>query len=73
LEEENIRVETDFRQIPIGGKIKKTEIQKINYIIVIGDKEEKEKTLAVRSGKKIESVKAGEFIKNIKKEILERK
>lgn len=73
LEDENIRVEADFRQIPIGGKIKEAELQKIQYIIVIGDKEEKEKTLAVRSGKNIKIMKAEEFIKNIKKEILERK
>ena len=72
LEEENIRVETDFRQIPISGKIREAEMQKIPYVIVIGDKEEKEKTVAVRSGKNIKSMKAEEFIKNIKREILER-
>ena len=73
LEEENIRVETDFRQIPINGKIKEAELQKVPCIIVIGDKEEKTGNVAVRKKDgKIESLKAEEFIKKIKKEILER-
>ena len=48
---------------------------RIPYIIVVGDKEEKEKTLAVRikGNSKIEKMKIEEFIKRIGKEIAERK
>lgn len=71
LEKENIRIEKDFRQIPLPGKIRDAEIMRIPYIIVVGDKEEKKKTLAVRirGSKKIKEMKAEGFIKKIKKEI----
>ncbi|MFA6022601.1 MAG: threonine--tRNA ligase [Candidatus Pacearchaeota archaeon] len=71
----NIRIDSDFKNIPINGKIREAEIQRIPYIIVIGDKEEKEKTLAIRKRgeKKISSENIENFIKNIDKEIKERK
>jgi len=37
----NIRIDTDLASVPLSGKIRDAEMQKINYIIVIGDKEEK--------------------------------
>jgi len=44
---------------------------RVPYIIVVGDKEEKEKSLAVRvrGNSKIENFKIEEFVKNLKKEI----
>ena len=44
---------------------------KIPYILVIGDKEEKEGTLAVRvrGDKKIKTVKIKEFIEELREEI----
>jgi len=70
----NIRIDADFRQTTIPSKVKDAELMKIPYIIVVGDKEEKEKTLAVRikGNKKIETIKVGDFIKQLKKEIEER-
>jgi len=73
LKEQNIRVETDFRSIPLSGKIKEAEIQKIPYIVVIGDKEEKSDSVAVRKDSKMKVIKQDVFIKNLKKEIEERK
>ena len=69
-----IRVDTDFDSVPLGGKIKSAEIQRIPYIIVIGDKEEQNNQIAVRKrGKKdIEQQNIEEFIKTIQKEIKER-
>ena len=51
-----------------------TELLKINYIIVIGDKEEENKTLAVRQrGEKPKfGIKIQSFIEQLQKEISER-
>jgi len=54
------------------AKIKDAELMKIPYIIVIGDKEEKENSLAVRKNGKVENIFIEEFIEKIKKEIKNR-
>jgi len=71
----NLRIDADFRQTTVPAKVKDAEIMRVPYIIVIGDREEKEKTLAVRvkGSQKIETMKTEEFIKRIGKEIAERK
>ncbi|ADL51748.1 threonine--tRNA ligase [Clostridium cellulovorans] len=51
LEEKGIRVESDLRNEKIGYKIREAQLQKIPYMIVIGEKEMNEKTIAVRSRK----------------------
>jgi threonyl-tRNA synthetase len=70
-----IRIDTDYDSVPLGGKIRDAELMKIPYIIVIGDKEEKEGTVAVRKRgeKKITQNTTDKFIKDINKEIQERK
>ncbi|MEK6859611.1 MAG: threonine--tRNA ligase [Nanoarchaeota archaeon] len=68
----NFRVDIDLKSEPIGGKIKQAEMEKIPYIIVIGDKEEKEGTIAVRRNSKVTSVKKDEFLKEIEKEVNEK-
>lgn len=72
---QGIRVELDERDIPISKKVRDAQMQKINYMITMGDKEEKSKTLAVRNrkGKVNFNVKLEDFIKEIKQEIEERK
>lgn len=72
MEKEGIRVDSDLRSIPLPGKIKEAEMMKIPYIIVIGDKEEKEGSINVRNLGKMKSVKQDVFIKELKKEIKER-
>lgn len=59
----------------VGKKIREAELQKIPYMLVIGDKEVKSKSVAVRKlhDKKIEIVKMGKFIESIKEEIDEKK
>ena len=44
-----IRVKVDSRREKIGLKIRDAELQKIPYMLVIGDKEESAKTVSVRS------------------------
>lgn len=70
-----LRVDSDFRDTTVPDKIRDAEMLKIPYAIVIGDKEEEKKTLAVRAkGKKPEfGVKPADFIKKLKEEIEGRK
>jgi len=67
----DLRIDADFRDMPIQGKVKDAEIMRIPYIIVIGDKEQKGNTLAVRvkGNKKIVTFNLDKFIKEIKQEI----
>lgn len=71
----NLRIDADFRNDTVQGKVKDAEIMRIPYIIVVGDREEKEKTLAVRikGSSKIEKFTAEEICIRLKNEIKERK
>jgi len=51
LKELGIRVETDYRNEKIGYKIREAQIEKVPYMLIIGDKEVESKTVAVRSRK----------------------
>jgi len=42
------RVDMDDRNEKVGFKIREAELQKIPYMVILGDKEESEKTLSVR-------------------------
>lgn len=71
-----LRIDSDFRSTTINDKIRDAEMQKIPYIIVIGDKEEQSKTLAVRergSSKPKFGVKLADLIKELKEKIEQRK
>jgi threonyl-tRNA synthetase len=69
LEEENFRIEIDDDNETIGKKIRQAEMNKIPYIIVVGDKEMKSKKLAIRERgkKKISEMEKEKFIQKIKK------
>ncbi|MBI2044727.1 threonine--tRNA ligase [Candidatus Pacearchaeota archaeon] len=73
LKEEGIRVDLELSSVPLSGKIRDAELMKIPYIIVVGDKEEKEKTIAVRTKgeKKIKNMEVDDFVEQVKKEIEE--
>ena len=73
LEENGIRVELDDRQEKIGYKIREAQMQKIPYMLVIGDKEVEANAVGVRSRKDgdIGQMPIDEFIQKIKKEIEE--
>ena len=73
LYEQGFRVDIDLSSEPLGGKIKQAEMEKIPVIIVIGDKEEKSKSIAVRRNSKVKTIKTNSFIKQIKKEIENKK
>ena len=67
----NLRIDTDTRSDTVQSKIRDAEMLKINYIIVIGDKEEENKTIAVRSrgGKPQFGIKVKDFVDKLRKEI----
>ena len=75
LFEAGFEVELDDRNESIGKKAREAQIQKFNYLVTIGDKEEKENTLAVRirGDKKIEKMTLDEFSEKLKVEIKERR
>jgi len=75
LKEKKIKVEIDDRNETMGRKVREAQLEKVNYIVTIGDKEAKSKTLAIRSrkGDLQFKVKLSNFIDSLIKEIKERK
>ncbi len=49
LREQSFRVEINDQPETIGKKVREAQLEKINYIVTIGDKEVEKKTLAVRT------------------------
>ena len=74
LEAEGLRVEVDHRNEKIGYKIREAQMQKIPYMLVLGDKEAEAGTVAVRTrtGGDEGAMSADEFIERALKEIKER-
>ncbi len=70
-----VRVELDDRNEKIGYKIRQAQMEKVPYMLVVGDKEEQEGTVAVRSRVEGEkgSVKWEDFLADILEEVKERK
>ena len=71
LDEYGVRVEVDARNEKIGFKIREAQMQKIPYMLVIGDKEAEEGTVAVRSRKEgdLGAMALDAFIAKITEEI----
>ncbi len=51
LENKGIRVELDLREERLNARVRDAELQKIPYVVVVGDKEVEGKSLSVRSKK----------------------
>ncbi len=71
LKNSKIRIELDTKPETMQAKIRDAQMQKIPYMLVVGDREEKEKTVAVRTrdGKNLGAVKIKDFIGKIIKEV----
>ncbi len=70
-----LRIDSDFRSTTVSDKVRDAEMHKISYVIVIGDKEEESKTIAVRergNPKPKFKVKTEDFISEIKEKIEKR-
>ena len=75
LEKNNIRVELDVRTESVGYKVREAQSQKIPLIINVGEKEEKNNTVAVRTldNKLHFNVKIKDLIKKIKDNVEKKK
>lgn len=71
LQKNGIRVELDARNEKIGYKIREAQLEKVPYMLIIGEKEMNNGTVSVRSHKNgdVGVMPLGEFIENILKEI----
>ena len=65
-----IRAEKDLRNEKLGLKIREAELQKIPYMLVLGDREVGQNlvTPRARTGKSMKSMELEEFIRMVKKE-----
>ena len=71
LEEKNVRVEVDDRAEKIGYKIREAQLQKVPYMLVVGDKEEAQNKVGVRDRKQgdLGAIDVNEFVLKIDEEI----
>ena len=71
FDELNLRVELDEREEKIGYKIREAQLQKIPYMLIIGDKEIEANTVGVRSRKDgdIGAMSVEDFTNKIEEEI----
>jgi threonyl-tRNA synthetase len=70
LRAEGIRVEQDFRNEKLGLKIREAQVQKIPYMLVIGDKEQETGTIAPRrrDGTDLKAMELERFLASIREE-----
>jgi len=71
FKENGIRVESDLRNEKIGYKIREAQLQKVPYMLILGDKEVEAGNVSVRSRKEgdIGAMAVDEFLAKIKEEI----
>ena len=74
LDAAGYRVEVDSRNEKIGYKIRGAQLEKIPYMLVIGDKETEAGTVAVRTreGKDLGAMPLDDFLARIQKEVAEK-
>lgn len=74
LRNRGLRVKSDLRNEKIGFKIREHTLQKVPYLLVIGDREQENQTVAVRSrgGKDLGSIPLSEFEEGLIAEVKSR-
>jgi threonyl-tRNA synthetase len=75
LEKQGVRIKIDLRNEKIGFKIREHSMQRVPYLVIIGDKELEEQSVTVRTqkGEDLGSLSISEFTERLKKEIEDRK
>jgi len=75
LRTNEIRAELDSRNETLQAKIRDAQLEKVAYMLIVGDREEKENKVAIRkrNGQDLGGTKLENFISNIKKEVEEKK
>ena len=74
LQQAGIRVSMDCRNEKLGRKIRDAQMKKTPYILVLGDQEQKDRTVTVRAYKQegLKTIPLDQFLYQIKKEISEK-
>ncbi len=74
LKERGVRAECDVRSEKIGYKIREAKLEKIPYVLVVGDREAEEDTVNVnkRGDEEKPTVTIGQFTETVLKEIAEK-
>jgi len=72
LDDADIRVEVDYRNEKLGYKIRTAQTEKVPYMLIVGEKEEADNAVSVRSRKSgdLGSKAIAEFIELITEEII---
>jgi threonyl-tRNA synthetase len=71
----DIRAEADFRNEKLGLKVREAQLQKVPYMLIVGDKESEQEgvTPRLRSGENLPFMTEGSFIELIHKECRQRR
>ncbi|MDX1454055.1 MAG: threonine--tRNA ligase [Gammaproteobacteria bacterium] len=74
LQNQGVRAKSDLRNEKIGFKIREHTLQKVPYLVVIGDREVENRTVAVRTrgGKDLGSMPLSDFAEKLATEIASR-
>jgi threonyl-tRNA synthetase len=75
LEKQGFRVKIDLRNEKIGFKIREHSMQRVPYLLIIGDKELENQTIAVRTqkGEDLGSLQIAQLSERLRDEIADRK
>ncbi|MCF8082075.1 MAG: threonine--tRNA ligase [Deltaproteobacteria bacterium] len=75
LEDADVRVEGDFRNEKLGFKVREAQVQKIPYMVIIGDKEceNNQVTPRLKNGQNLSPMPVKELIDRIKDECEQRR
>lgn len=75
LEKQGLRVKIDLRNEKIGFKIREHSMQRVPYLLIIGDKELETRSASVRTqqGEDLGSLSIGELGERLRKQIADRK
>lgn len=75
LEKQGIRAKMDLRNEKIGFKIREHSMQRVPYLIIVGDKELEEQSISVRTqkGEDLGHLTIAVFAERLKQEIADRK
>lgn len=74
LKAQDIRAEIDDRNEKIGRKIRDTELQKVPYMLVVGEKEQEQQTVSVRRHGQgdLGAVSIADFAAKVQKEVTDK-
>lgn len=75
LKANGIRAEFDERNEKIGKKIRDAQLNRINYMIIVGEKEENDEVISVRNrdGEERSALELDDFLAELKEEIASKK